>query len=79
MPSAIFGIVGSAKGGIWCSGKNGLAFVARAEDVVLWDLKKAEIVREFKVRYRFKLTRNSMKMGEFAFLNFQYGITDQLG
>ena len=51
MPSAVFGIVGSAKGGIWCSDSDtGLAYVARAEDVVLWDLKKAEIVREFKVR-----------------------------
>ena len=50
MPSAVFGIVGSPKGGIWCSDNSGLAYVARAEDVVLWDLKKAEIVREFKVR-----------------------------
>ena len=50
MPSAVFGIVGSSKGGIWCSdGDSGLAYVARAEDVVLWDLKKGEIVREFKV------------------------------
>ena len=50
MASAVFGIVGSSKGGIWCSdGDSGLAYVARAEDVVLWDLKKGEIVREFKV------------------------------
>ena len=41
--------MGSPKGGIWCSDNSGLVFVARAEDVVLWDLKKAEIVREFKV------------------------------
>ena len=42
--------MGSPKGGIWCCDNSGLVFVARAEDVVLWDLKKAEIVREFKVR-----------------------------
>jgi U3 small nucleolar RNA-associated protein 12 len=49
LPSATFGIVGSIRGGI-CTKTNvdNQVYVARGEDVLLWDLKRGELLKEYK-------------------------------